>query len=165
MRHHCAKACHNALSLHQPSENKLTWYVRDKRPRRPLLAGPLASAMARSSSCPPGRATCRGREGRAAFRPKLPPASYNEGVLCIDALGPACCVGYRGLQWQAVLHASPHLLRGLVQVQREAQQRGGVVQVGVCHRRTDQEAVGAAVQFVHLQWPAAHRRGAYKPDR
>lgn len=41
----------------------LTWYVRDIRPSRPLLAGPLASAMHRSSGCPPGRATCRGGRG------------------------------------------------------------------------------------------------------
>lgn len=46
--------------------------------------------------------------------------------------------------------AAPHLLHGLQHVQREAQQRGGVVLICLRHSCADHEAVGAAIQLVHL---------------
>ena len=52
----------------------------------------------------------------------------------------------------------PHVLRGLEDVEREAQQRGGVVCIGLCHSRADHEPEGASIQLVDLQQRWQQRR-------
>ena len=58
--------------------------------------------------------------------------------------------------WEGGGAAVTHAVGRLTQVQRKAQQHGGMVDAWLCHAGADHEAVGAAVELVHAV-PLSHR--------
>lgn len=146
-------------------------------PSSPLAARPLASTMHKSAGAGPGSRICSeatrwGQQQRQNHHVQAVPTKHNSRwrqraappwqhhVLLLSNSNAAAATAASSISspscnrssmlYIASSPAAAHLLHRLQHVQREAQQRGGMVFVSLCHPCADHEAVRAAVQLVHL---------------
>lgn len=119
-------------------------------PSRPEEVGPLASTMTSLSGTWPGMQICgRGGEARAHWlvetaleRARPGESASKHGKPCQMAALPPATTG--------TCAGATHRLDGVAQVQGEAEERAGVVLVGLGHSGAQHEALSACVELVHL---------------